>query len=331
MTTPYTPTPDFVNVFQTTYASAIDGGFSVRGTVKNLVTMQPDPVGISHQIPILGKTKSTTRYGSELPSPNNTYSAPVLLNFETAEASEYLNTIEMQKLNDESFKQIIIKNQAESMVGRYEYIISKCIYDVTPIKSRDWAPSNQLQIVNSLQIMGDGSDAGNATDLVAGDLKPFDEKALIRLSMIKNQMGILNGEMYVVVTPGVINQLLQIDKFINGRYVGPNLPLLEGIQTYNYMGLTIIVAQANMDDKLEANEPYRSYCGLKVNTVGTTDYATCYAFTKEAILCKSNGLNTFSQYYGDRDSLFYRVNSRVGAAVQIPNKVIQIPTTSIYE
>lgn len=321
---------NFINAFRTLYDSAINASFNVRGTLKQLVTMGTDVKGESHKVSLLSNKKGYLRYGSELPQPTNTETAQVLLEFETVEKSEYISKIEMNKLADESFKSIIIDNQTRYITGRYEYNISRCIYDVPVIRSRDYKVSNPFLIKNSMQIMGDGSDAVDANNLTESDLKPFSVKCLTRISIIKNQLGILNSEMFVVLSPGAISILLDDDKFTNSLYSGTTTPLLKGVESYNYMGLNILVAQSNMDDVDDLSEPYRTYCGLKLGKVNTTDYVTCFAFTRPSIHMLTDGLQNVTDLDVQRgDSLFLRTSSTIGSVVRMPNQVIQIVTTSI--
>lgn len=321
---------NFINDFRTTYENAINASFQVRGTLKQLVTTGTDVKGEAHKVSLLGNKKGNIRYGSELPQPGNTHTEQVWLTFETVEKSEFLSKIDMDKLDDESFKSIIIDNQTRYIAGRYEYNISRSVYDVPVIRSRDFRVSNPFFIKNSMQIMGDGSDAVDANNLTESDLKPFSVKCLTRISMIKNQLGISNSEMFVVLSPGAISILLEDDKFTNSLYSGTTTPLLKDIESYNYMGLNILVAQSNMDDLEDLSEPYRTYCGLKLGRVNTTDYVTCFAFTRPSIHMLTNGLQSVTQIDAQRgDSLFLRTMSTIGSVVRMPNEVIQIVTTSI--
>jgi Phage capsid protein len=321
---------NFINDFRTNYEPAINAAFQVRGTIKQLVTTGTDVKGERHQVSLLSNKKGYIRYGSELPQPTNTHTKQVWLDFETVEKSEFLSEIEINKLDDESFRSIIVENQARYIVGRYEYNISRCVYDVPVIRSRDFRVSNPFLIENSMQIMGDGSDAVDANNLTESDLKPFSVKCLTRISMIKNQLGILNSEMFVVLSPGAMAILLEDEKFTSSLYSGTTTPLLKDIESYNYMGLNILVAQSNMDDVEDITESYRSYCGLKLGRVNTTDYVTCFAFTRPSIYLLTNGLQSVTEMDIQRgDSLFLRTKSTLGSVVRMPNQVIQIVTTSI--
>jgi|JI9StandDraft_2_1071091.scaffolds.fasta_scaffold07012_1 hypothetical protein len=326
-----TPNTDYLDLARTTYESQLQSDYELIQSLKNMVTVNTDVMGVDHKVGIMGRSKGYERIGSNMVTPTDFYTAETLLTYKNWENIHYHPKTRSYELSDLNVVSALTHDVAASLNAFVEMKISQAVYDVATIKSKAWNASDNSLITKSMQIMGDGSDQAGGS-LAAGDIKPFDLGGLRRLAIIKNQLGIQNNELIVVATPGMLNALLQIDQFVNSRYVNDYYPLTKVVDVYSWMGLLIIPAQANVYDSTVAGTSlfgYASICGLKTDSVSSTPYVISYAFPKDAILLKSDSVIAETGWEYRNNSWYFKGNVRAGSAVVAPNKVIQIVTSSI--
>lgn len=333
-----TPTPDYVNVFKTTYAIAINAQFNCRGVLKDLVTMNSDVNGISHEVPMFGGTTAYQRFGTELIQPTDIFTTKSFLSFVDLESPYQLGDIDSRQLIDESYRNSIVVGQVKALNSLMEKLVFNSFYNsylnsslsvpIETIKFSDFIPDNPSQMTKSFEVLGDGSERAGST-LAEADLKPFSYECLLSIGIIFDQMGIEMEDRVLMITPGMMRILLNEEKFISNLYVGPRTPVLEGITIYDYMGMKIIPAQINkFDNSLQVTNTL-TYCGFKNSTIGTTKYVTAIAFTKSSMLLKTSGIQSKMWREDKNVADMYWSAIRCGSTLQIPNHVIQIPTTSI--
>lgn len=303
---------DLVALYKQMYSDHIKASYELNALLANCITIDTGGAkGIGKKYPLVAARKGYKRSGGEMVQPKQSKTSNVDMTFETFEDSEMLPYSEQAKIDTPNYIPTITKNISNSIIQLQEQAIINALALPATIKASAQTYDN---IDYALQLLGDGtSRAGDK--LVEADLKEFTFDCLIDIKTTFDNMGVALDDRYLYLDSSAIKILLKDERFTNSLYTDKTLQSGDHIYT-STLGLKIMQAQMNPEG------------GLPRAKIGSTNYVTNFAFTRDAVVMETNSGTPIADMWDEKkqQSWMFLAAMRCGVVTQVRPKTIQIPT-----
>lgn len=303
---------DLVALYKEKYSDQIKASYQLNSVLTNCITIDTgEATGVGKLYPLVSARRGYTRSGGEMIQPKQSKTANVEMKFTTFEDSEMLPYTERAKIDSPTYIPTITKNISNSIIQLQEQAIINALALPATIKASAQTYDN---IEYALQLMGDGSNRA-ADKLAEADLKEFSFDCLIDIKTAFDNMGVAMGDRYLYLDASAIKVLLKDERFTNSLYTDKTLAMSNHVYT-STLGLTIMQAQMNPEG------------GLPRAKLGSTNYVTNFAFTRDAVVMETNSGTPIADMWDEKkqQSLVFLANMTCGVVTHVRPKTIQIPT-----